>query len=135
MQKNSSMTNSTTAVNNEEYSVLKVPGTEDGADESDNQESPAGMFEANMAANEPDDMSDVRAPSPDPLPTSSTNQTPEPIKHRQNIASLCNPNNEESDIRSPQLSQPFLNNLDAVRKPFWIGESTCEHSCLYTILF
>jgi len=65
-------------------------------------------------------------PSPDPSPTPSTETMPEPNECRLTIASLCNPNDEVADIRQPQASSLFSNNLDAVRKPSWIKDSSCE---------
>jgi len=67
-------------------------------------------------------------PSPDSLPTPSTKTMPEPSERRLTIASLCNPNDEVADIRQlePQADSLFSNNLDAVRKPSWIKDSSCE---------
>ncbi len=73
----------------------------------------------------------ARSSSPDLLPTPRTDQTSQPFKLQPNIASLCNPNNEELEIRQPCTSPLFGNNLDAVHKPSWIESSTCEQSSAF----
>jgi hypothetical protein len=61
---------------------------------------------------------------PDTLPAPVTEPTSEPNGRRLNIASLCNPNEEVTEIRQPQSSSLF--DLDAVHKPAWIKDSSCE---------
>jgi hypothetical protein len=69
----------------------------------------------------------------DPSPTPSTESTPEPNEGRPNIASLCNPYDEGTDIRQPQASSLFSKNLDAIRKPSWIKDSNCEQLFIFSL--
>lgn len=69
-------------------------------------------------------MSDAQPPSSTIEPTPET--TPGPSQHRLTIASLCNPMDEAVDIRQFQVSPLFDENLDAVHKPSWTKDSSCE---------
>ncbi len=65
-------------------------------------------------------------PISSPGSITDTYQTPEPTEHRLNIASICNPNNEDSDIRQDCTSELFDGNLNAVQIPSWVKNATCE---------
>lgn len=53
-------------------------------------------------------------------------QTPNPTEGRINISFLCNPNDEELDLRQPSTSQLFGNDFSSVQKRSWAKDSTCE---------
>ena len=99
----------------------EIPQVEDDTDLSDEQEYPTGKTQHNTAQDDIADtnMSDTQAP----LPTPSTDQTPEPTERGLNIASLCHPNQEDSSIRRLCNSQVPSNILDNVHKP---SGHTCE---------
>jgi hypothetical protein len=43
-----------------------------------------------------------------------------------NIAFLCNPNDEDPDLRQPRVSELFGDNLSPVQKRSWVKDSTCK---------
>jgi len=96
-----------------------VPEPEDDVNMSDIQECPM------------EESQEAQVCSPGLSPTPRMDRTSRPIELQPNIAPLCNPNNEEMDIRQPHTPLLFDNNLDAVHKPSWIGSSTCEPSLAF----
>ena len=74
------------------------------------------------------DITDVQSISQ--IPSSShdsvTFQMPNPTEHRLNISFLCNPNDEEPNLRQSSISELFGDNLSSVQKRSWATDSTCE---------
>ena len=73
------------------------------------------------------DMTGVQTPSHQPMEL----QSPEPIERGFNVASLCNPNHEDPELRRVHGSGLSSAQLDMVQKPSWIQPSTCEQFGVY----
>lgn len=52
--------------------------------------------------------------------------TPNPTEPKMNIAFLCNPQDEDPDLRQESVSELFGSDLTSVHKRSWAKDSACE---------
>ena len=70
---------------------------------------------------------------PPPLSTLESIDSSTPQEQRMNIAFLCNPSDENGNLRSHHISEIFSNELDDVEKRTLTKECNCEWTLIVYI--
>jgi hypothetical protein len=71
---------------------------------------------------------------PPPSPTLESVDSSRPLKQRMNIAFLCNPGDEDQNLRGHHMSQLFSDELDVVEKRALAEGSSSERTLISLIL-